>query len=156
MSRKFLLISVLATACLSQTPWVEAQYPQQSVPINWAQSSQMAMSWAQRLRLPIVAYISSAHCGYCRKMDQDSWGNPSIIQQVKSGFVPLKLHAERDQRLVTSLGVRSFPTTILFTPEGKVINRVSGYLPPNRLTELLRTAYPTQVAVQHEQKYGQR
>jgi thioredoxin-related protein len=148
MNRKSLLTLVLTTICLSVPSWVEAQYPQRSAEINWAQSPKVATSLARRSRLPIVAFITSDHCGYCRKMERNSWSNPTIIRQVESGFVPLKLHAARDRRIVASLGIRSFPTTILFTPEGKIINKVSGYMPPNRLAGLLRTAYPTQVAIQ--------
>jgi len=79
-------------------------------------------------------------------MEREVWSNPQIIAQVKAGFVPVKLNASRHRQLVAKLGVRAFPTTIMFTPEGKIINGAKGYMPPNRLAGLLRTAHPAVVA----------
>ena len=146
MYRKHCLTFVLIAGCISVSSWVEAQNSRPSAQIHWVESTQMAASLARRSRLPIVAFVTSDHCGYCRKMVQNSWSNPSIIQQVESAFVPLKMRADRDSRLIASLGIRAFPTTILFTPEGKIIHSVPGYLPPNRLAGLLRTAYPARAA----------
>lgn len=148
MNRRALVTVELTVACLSVSSPVGAQAAAQTDRIYWANSPQMFLSLVRDSHLPILVFITSENCAYCRKMKREVWSNPQIIAQVKAGFVPLKLHATRHRQLVAKLGVRAFPTTILFTPEGKIIDAAAGYLPPKELAGLLRTAYPTQVAVQ--------
>ncbi len=146
MNRNALLTVMLTAACLSVTYQANAQVAARPNQIYWAKSSEMALSLARNSRLPILVVVSSKNCSYCRKMDREVWSNPRIIAQVESGFVPLKLNATRHRQLVAKLGVRVFPTTILLSPEGHVINRARGYLPPNKLAGLLRSASSTKVA----------
>ncbi len=94
----------------------------------------------QELRTPILAFVTSENCGYCRRMEQETWTNRDIIARVEASFTPLKLNAGRDGRLVAALGIRSFPTTVVFTPEGEIITGAPGFMPPNRLSGLLRSA----------------
>lgn len=148
MNCKALVTVGLTVACLTVSFPVGVQAVAQPDRIYWANSPQMFLSLARDSHLPILVFITSDNCAYCRKMKREVWSNPQIIAQVKAGFVPLELHATRHRQLVAKLGVRAFPTTILFSPEGKIIDAATGYLPPNQMAGLLRTAYPTQVAVQ--------
>lgn len=147
MDRKVLGVIVLTVTCLAYSSSARAQGIAGPRRISWATSPEMAMSLARDSRLPILAFVTSENCSYCRKMEREVWSNPRIIAQVESGFVPVKLHASQHRQLVASLGVKAFPTTIMFTPEGKIINGAKGFLPPGRLAGLLRTAQPTTVAV---------
>ncbi len=148
MNRKALVTIALTVACLTISSQAEAQIAKQPDRIHWAHSPEMAMSLARDSRLPILAFITSENCKFCRKMEREVWINPRIIAQAETGFVPVKIHVSQHRQLVASLGVRLYPTTILFTPEGMIISQSPGYMPPNRLAGILRTAYPTQVAVQ--------
>lgn len=117
--------------------------------IAWLDSPQQAAQVSRQLDLPVIMYITSDHCGYCRKMEQESWVNHDIAKMVEEGFVPLKVHASRHAELVTALGVRAFPTTILFSPQAKPIGGSAGYLTPPRLAALLREAALPQPAATH-------
>lgn len=146
MSRQAILTIALTAACLACSSPLEAQVTARPTRIYWTNSPEMAMSLAKESHLPVLAFVTSEHCSYCRKMEREVWSNPQIISQVEAGFIPLKLVASRHRQLVAKLGVRAFPTTIMFTPDGKIINAAKGYMPPNRLAGLLRTARPTKVA----------
>lgn len=108
--------------------------------IAWLDSPQQAAQVSRQLDLPVIMYITSDHCGYCRKMEQESWSNHDIAKMVEERFVPLKVHASRHTELVKALGVRAFPTTILFSPQAKPISGSAGYLSPPQLAALLREA----------------
>lgn len=116
--------------------------------IYWVQSPQMATSLARQFRLPILVYVTSDSCYHCRKMEHDVWSNPQIISMVETGFIPLELNAQRDAELVAALGIRAFPTTLLFTDDSKFVTCAPGYLPPNKLAGLLRSAKRPQSASQ--------
>lgn len=114
--------------------------------IYWLESPEKAAHMARQLGLPVVMFITSDSCTYCRKMEQESWANHDIQEMVDNRFVPLKLHATRHNDLVTALGVRAFPTTILFSAEAKPLGGAAGYLNPPRLAALLRKAGQQQPA----------
>lgn len=137
----FAMIRAAGLAVMMFGAWkaAGAQSPPESQ-IYWVQSPQRAMAMARESKAPILAFVSSENCGYCRKMEREVWTNRDIISQVQSGFVPLNLEAERDAKLIASLGIRAFPTTLIFTSDGKVIGGAPGFLPPNHLAGLLRAA----------------
>ncbi|TWT90878.1 Thioredoxin [Pseudobythopirellula maris] len=121
--------------------------PLPGLPIAWSNDAGAAQADARQSRRPIVAYVTSENCRFCRKMELETWTDESVAAEVTRRFVPLKLHAERDSELVQALKVRAFPTTIVFTPEGKAVGAATGFLPPEKLAGLLRTAGATPQAM---------
>jgi uncharacterized protein YyaL (SSP411 family) len=137
--------AVLTFIALSHDSYLNAQSPPQ---IDWVQTEQKAISLARRFNLPILVYVKSSDCGYCRKMEREVWSNPQIIAMVDAGFIPLELNAERDAETVAAMGIRAFPTTLIFTPNVQFVNGAPGYMPPNQVAGLLRSGQPLQTASQ--------
>ena len=115
-----------------------------SASIRWHQNPNRALAVARHSQRPILAYVTSENCGYCRKMERQSWSDADIAKQVMAGFVPLKLDAKQNRREVEALHIRAFPTTVLLSPEGKVLGGAAGFLSPEKLTKLLVAARPTE------------
>ena len=133
------------TTPLLETVQSTAEQPTQAmVPdrpqINWVDSPQMATSLAQQFHLPILIFATSDGCTYCRKMEREVWSNADIISMVETGFIPLKLNAERDAGFVAAQQIRAFPTTLVFTQDARLITGATGCLPTNQLAGLLRSA----------------
>jgi uncharacterized protein YyaL (SSP411 family) len=105
--------------------------------IPWIHSSAEALAAARQANAPILAFVTSSHCHFCQKMEAKTWSDDAVIRQVSSTFVPLRLDADREPKVVESLRIRGFPTTVIFTPEGKVIDSAEGYMPPAKLGILL-------------------
>ena len=105
--------------------------------IPWIHSSAEAMAVARQTNAPILAFVTSSHCHFCQKMDAQTWDDGSVVRQVNAGFVPLRVDADREPKLVESLRVRAFPTTLIFTPQGQVIDAAEGFMAPAKLTGLL-------------------
>jgi protein disulfide-isomerase len=141
------LCAIAWVACL-QTNITWSQAPVVQDEIYWANSPQMAQSHARDSRLPILAFFTSENCGFCRKMEHEVWSKRRIIAQVESEFIPLKVQAEQHRQFVQSVGIQAFPTTVLFTPEGKVIGGAPGFLSAAQVVSLMRTARPAQLAPQ--------
>lgn len=106
--------------------------------INWVDSPQLATSLAQQFHLPILIFVTTDGCKYCRKMEREVWVNADIVSIVETGFIPLKLNAEHNTGFVAAQQIRAYPTILLFTPDAKLINSATGYLPPNQMASLLR------------------
>lgn len=126
----------------AQFPFFGAAAPDQpeAESIAWIDSSAEALAEARRTGKPILAYVTSDHCGYCRKMERETWGQPAVGRLVTEGFVPMRLHAGKNSAEVAALRVRAYPTTVLITPEGRAFAGRAGFLKPLELTELLRPA----------------
>lgn len=148
MSYAYYLTSRLALlGCVAFASAAAAQSPPAAEGVYWTRSVEQALMMARDTGAPILAYVTSEHCGYCRKMERETWSNPRIMVTVNESFVALELTAERDMKLIQQLGVTAFPTTLVFSPSGKVLTEATGFLPPLKAAELLRASLPPQPRV---------
>jgi len=131
------LLSALAlAACASLLP-----QDLRAAEIAWLESPGKAAQRSRQLDLPVVMYITSENCGYCRKMEREVWSNPAIVNTISNRFVPLKVEASEHRELVAALKVKAFPTTILFSPEAKAIKGATGYLSSQQLGAMFQEAF---------------
>jgi protein disulfide-isomerase len=147
-------ISSPATAILVYLVTVSGAIGQNAVQnpqIYWVQSTQQASQLASQFNTPILVYVTSEHCGYCRKMERETWSNPQIISLVEQGFIPLELTAERDGEMIKSMGIRAFPTTLLFTPDARFVRGAPGYLSPIQMAGLIKTMQRPEATTQNTQ-----
>lgn len=138
-----LLVAPLAQA---ELPWFgKAKPPVAS--IRWIEDPSEALAAAAQSGKPIMAYVTSTNCGYCRKMEKETWSEPAIGRLVGQNFIPLKLLADDHPEAVAALKVRAFPTTVLITPQGKAFAGKPGFMEPLEVVQLLRPAMqPREVA----------
>jgi uncharacterized protein YyaL (SSP411 family) len=88
--------------------------------------------------------VYTSWCGWCKKLDKDTYGDPTVKQFLNASFVGVKCDAEdggAGQRLASEHGVNGYPTTMVFTPDGKLIGMISEYLAPkefiSQVTEIM-------------------
>lgn len=89
-------------------------------------------------------------CGWCKKMDSETYSNTQIISEIQKGFVPVKINPEKNEfvtldnqtisvsQLSQAAGVRGFPATAFFTPDMQLIDMISGYLDVENFNDVLR------------------
>ena len=146
---RFIITSVAITCCIagmmSQGPDAVAddvhitangdrRAPQA---IHWLSRGSAAATAAEQSQKPVLIYFSSARCGYCRKMEHETWSQRNVITAVNSEFVPLHLSAATAPTLVRRFQVRAYPTTIVLSPQGTRLLEVKGYRSPRRVLEML-------------------
>jgi len=106
--------------------------------IHWVHSSEKALDLAQPSKSPILIYVTSDNCGYCRKMDRDVWSHPQIIQMVEERYIPFKLDAAKNAELVAMLNIQSLPTTLLFSSKAEFLASKTGFVPATQMAGMLR------------------
>jgi thioredoxin-related protein len=89
-------------------------------------------------------------CGWCKKMDKDTFEHPEISAYLNQNFYPVKLNAEQREEIVfqnysfkyvpkgrrgyhefaASLmeGKMSYPTVVFLSEDYKILQRIPGYL----------------------------
>lgn len=115
-----------------------ADEPQQ--PIEWLTEYGAARREGIKLDRPVLLFVTSEHCGYCVKMHDVSFSNHKIIHELRSSFVPAKLNLASDSELAQELKVSIYPTTVIISPQGKILDYARGYLNPNELSKRMSDA----------------
>jgi len=105
--------------------------------IAWQNDFRKAAAEATRLKKPMLIEVTATWCTYCRKM-KFTYADTRITKHVNHCFVPVAVDADTNKRLMTALGVESLPTTVIVSPDMKILRRISGYQTPVQLGRQLQ------------------
>ena len=61
------------------------------------------------------------------RLQRETFGDPAVAKVMNEKFVPLKVNAMQQPKMIQELRVRAFPTIILAAPDGKILMTVEGY-----------------------------
>ncbi len=133
--------SAVFTACLAITIVTAISNNLTAQEIQWIDDPQQAVDAAHQSGRMIVVSVGAGWCHYCKKMDRESWRDRSVATSVARYYVPLRLKDEQHSELIRSLQVHAFPTTLVFTPDRRLVARAEGYIDAPTLASLLDRAY---------------
>ena len=107
----------------------------------------------------ILMDVYTDWCGWCKKMDAETFNHPVIARYINKNFYPVKFDAESSapvkfgehsfvnqgsggarkstHQFVTALNVSGYPTVVYFTGDLKLIGTVPGYFTPEKIEPLL-------------------
>ncbi len=111
--------------------------PKSPAKIQWVDSPATAVKQHHDTGRMLLIYVTADYCGYCRKMERETWSDPKVTQRVQESVVALKIDAEKHPDLVQRLEIEGLPATLLFDKEGKLVQRLSGYSRTAKVMELL-------------------
>jgi uncharacterized protein YyaL (SSP411 family) len=95
--------------------------------IAWQTDFQRAAKQAQQQKKPLLVKVGTSWCHYCVKMKHETFQNAHIAEHVNACFVPVSVDADLSKELVRAMGVRGFPTTLIVSPDMKIIQRITGF-----------------------------
>lgn len=98
-------------------------------------------------------------CGWCKKMDKETFTDPKVIEYINANFYAVKLNAEDTKRTFNFMGkeyneaqmaaamrVRSYPNFVIIDPTLQNITQMPGYREPvpflETLTGVVANAFP--------------
>lgn len=101
----------------------------------------------------IFVDLTASWCGWCKKMDKETFSQPEVVKLVNDYFVPVKVWGDSDKELTiegykiternlatSAFGVTGFPTFYFLCPNGKAYNRLIGYRIKDALMKELTVA----------------
>jgi thioredoxin-related protein len=87
-------------------------------------------------------------CGWCKKMDKETFTDPEVVKYVNENFYAVKLNAEDTKRtfdfmgkkfseaqLAAAMRVRSYPNFVVIEPTLQNIAQLPGYRPADAFLE---------------------
>jgi thioredoxin-related protein len=117
-------------------------------PVKW-RAYNKGLEEAQKKNKPVFVQFYATWCGYCRKMDQETFTDSKVQAQLKK-FVAVRVTESSEDKvthqgkvmtereLTAAHGVQGFPTLVFMEPDGKVIGKIPGYLGPKEFRGMLK------------------
>ncbi len=119
--------------------------------INWLTLEQATEESKANPTKPILLTLYTDWCGYCKKLDKETFVDQTIVDYVNKNYIPVKFNAEQ-KNMANFLGVNyafnsairsnflayvftqgrlSYPATIVVNNEGASQKIIFGYRSPN-------------------------
>ncbi len=120
----------------------------------WLTNYEQALQAASKEKRPVlVDFTGSDWCGWCIRLDKETFSQPEFLNFAKDHVVLLKVDLPQDkpqsdevkkqnEALVQKFNVEGFPTLVLLGSDGREIARQGGYLPggPAAMIEWITSA----------------
>ena len=117
--------------------------------LRWRDMS-AALDEAKSSGKTIMVDVYTDWCGWCKRMDRDTYAKPEVKAYLEKSFVPVRLNAESSttvyyqgasrtyRDLATGFRINSYPTTMFLSSEGKHLASAPGYMGANDFLVVLR------------------
>ena len=96
---------------------------------RWRRSYKQAAEEARQRRRPILVKITATWCGPCRQMQQLTFTDERVRKRLRRDFVLLELDADEHPQLIADFQIEAYPTTLVVSPELKIVNAFRGFSP---------------------------
>lgn len=90
----------------------------------------------------IMVDLYTDWCGWCKKLDRDTYSDDTVGKYADENFVSLKINAEKGEgiSLAKNYQVSGYPTILFFNEKGEEIHRLVGYQAAIKFKETLEVA----------------
>jgi thioredoxin-related protein len=113
---------------------------EEPAPIQWLTEYVSARRQGIKEDRLVLLFVTSENCGYCVKMQKETLSDRTIIKELQNKFVPAKLKLKTGDELAQQLQVNIYPTTLIISPQGKILDYARGYLTTSELRQRMDNA----------------
>lgn len=93
---------------------------------GWMHDFDQAETAAKRANLPLLVHFHAKWCGPCRHMEQTVFSDGALIQQLRTGFIAVKIDSDERPDLVQRFHIDRLPSDLFLDTNGYVLDRSSG------------------------------
>jgi thiol-disulfide isomerase/thioredoxin len=111
--------------------------------VAWRMDYNTARREANEKNRPLVIDFGTENCFWCKKLDAITFKDPAVASLMNERFIPLRIDAEKDAPLATALRIQSYPTIVLASADGKILDMQEGFLEAPRLVDKLQRVLAT-------------
>ena len=76
-------------------------------------------------------------CGYCRKMEKETFVDKKVIALLNDKFIAVSVNSDKETQLAKKYNVRGLPANFFLTDKGEAIGSQPGYLDAKTFLHLL-------------------
>lgn len=92
--------------------------------VKWRHDYAAARREAKETNRPMVLDFGTKSCFWCKKLDGSTFRDATVVKEMNERFIPIKIDAEEQAQLATTLGIESFPTLLFAAPDGRNSRRL--------------------------------
>ncbi len=107
--------------------------------ISWLHSYEDAISKAKSEEKPLMIDIYTDWCGWCKKLDKDTFTDSKVIE-LSASFVCLKVDGDKSEELTKKYDVRGYPTIVFTDSDGNKIGGGAGFRSASKLASEMQAA----------------
>ena len=103
------------------------------------------MARARSEQRPLLVDFSASWCGACQELEKHTFSDPRVVREgehfvrVRIDLSPGKDTPDKHQ-LLASYEQRGLPLVVLHAPNGDPISRVTSFIEPDAMLDLMRKA----------------
>ncbi len=118
-------------------------------PSSWAPFTHVDLKSAQRAarkaKRPLLVVVSMTPCHFCDKLKSETLQDHLVANRIGEKFESVMIDEADYQDWVREQEISIFPTVVITSPSGQLLDRIDGFLPPSPLRLRLEKATGTQV-----------
>ncbi len=108
--------------------------------INWQPDIYTATKTASQEGKNVLLYLNADWCGYCRKLESETFTDSRVLEELGDSFLWVKLDGDKDpdgKRFKNKFNVRGYPAIFILDSEENELDRIAGYLPPENFLDMM-------------------
>lgn len=105
----------------------------QSDSLSWKRDLSDGLKTAGISRKWVLVDVYTDWCGWCRKLDSDTYTNHDVVKFLNKSFVTVKVNGDDaglGKYMKNQYGVNGYPTIIVLSPDGTLKGKFAGYRDP--------------------------
>lgn len=117
------IITIITVCLLAVGAWAKD--------IDWQKNYDSALEQAKKDKKLVLVDIYTDWCGWCRKLDHDTYSDKDVQAKLAKDFIAVKINPEKSsagQKLQQQLGARGYPFLAFVNADGKMISQIGGYV----------------------------
>lgn len=123
--------------------------------IQWHADPVKAHQLARRHERPMLLLLTTDGCFYCSKMKQSTYRDRYVATDIAKHFVAAQINAKKHPTLAKKLGVKAYPTTVIISPDYKVMDVIRGYVDAKKLRSRMAVATSRARIAKSDTRVGQ-
>lgn len=108
--------------------------------VRWRGNYAAARREAVARDRPLVIDFGTESCFWCKQLDQRTFSDASVAGALNDHFILLKIDAQREAELVDKLRIRSYPTIVIASSDGVILDTIEGFREASVFSEHLQRA----------------
>jgi thioredoxin-related protein len=143
--KKFFVVAAFAVIALAagiagaenQLPAQQSAHHGHAAPAGVFDHKTVEEAWKSAIekKKPLLVMFTSNNCTFCRKMIADTYSNQSIKDLLRGKTESVMAHSDDYAALIKKLGIRGYPSSLLISPEGEVLDFMEGYVAPQEFAK---------------------
>jgi thioredoxin 1 len=121
-----LLLGVLFSGCIENIDPDHGKFELKD--LKFYTNLTTALNAANTRGEPLFVYFRSDICGWCKKFEEESFTNKSIVSTLSDNFIIVSIDISKQKNISRFYGIRGTPHELFLYSNGTEIKRLPGYV----------------------------